>query len=73
MQDLDTFDRLVSQLSIEERQTLLAKLNDYALLSKEVLFNKEDIPASVAVLATGDEVYEPDGEVFPGGVRDSNR
>lgn len=27
----------------------------------------------VAVLATGDEVYEPDGEVFPGGVRDSNR
>ncbi|MCS6842006.1 MAG: molybdopterin molybdotransferase MoeA [Roseiflexus sp.] len=27
----------------------------------------------VAVLATGDEVYEPDGAVFPGGVRDSNR
>lgn len=27
----------------------------------------------VAVLATGDEVYEPDGKVFPGGVRDSNR
>jgi molybdopterin molybdotransferase len=27
----------------------------------------------VAVLATGDEVYEPDGTVFPGGVRDSNR
>lgn len=27
----------------------------------------------VAVLATGDEVYEPDGPVFPGGVRDSNR
>ena len=27
----------------------------------------------VAVLATGDEVYEPDSEVFPGGVRDSNR
>lgn len=27
----------------------------------------------VAVLATGDEVYEPDGQVFPGGVRDSNR
>ncbi|ABU56805.1 molybdopterin molybdotransferase MoeA [Roseiflexus castenholzii] len=27
----------------------------------------------VAVLSTGDEVYEPDGEVFPGGVRDSNR
>jgi molybdopterin molybdotransferase len=27
----------------------------------------------VAVLATGDEVYEPDGEPLPGGVRDSNR
>jgi molybdenum cofactor synthesis domain-containing protein len=27
----------------------------------------------VAVLATGDEVYEPDGEPIPGGVRDSNR
>jgi molybdopterin molybdotransferase len=27
----------------------------------------------VAVLATGDEVYEPDGELIPGGVRDSNR
>jgi molybdenum cofactor synthesis domain-containing protein len=27
----------------------------------------------VAVLATGDEVYEPDGEQLPGGVRDSNR
>lgn len=27
----------------------------------------------VAVLATGDEVYEPDGPVFAGGVRDSNR
>ncbi len=27
----------------------------------------------VAVLATGDEVYEPDGAIFPGGVRDSNR
>lgn len=27
----------------------------------------------VAVLATGDEVYEPDGPPIPGGVRDSNR
>ncbi|NJM06679.1 molybdopterin molybdotransferase MoeA [Candidatus Gracilibacteria bacterium] len=27
----------------------------------------------VAVLATGDEVFEPDGSPIPGGVRDSNR
>ena len=27
----------------------------------------------VAVLATGDEVFEPDGPIFAGGVRDSNR
>lgn len=27
----------------------------------------------VAVLATGDEVFEPDGPAIPGGVRDSNR
>jgi len=45
----DTFDRLASRLSMEERQALLAKLSSYAVLSKEVLFHEEEVPPKVDV------------------------
>ena len=49
MQSIDTFERLASQLSLEERQALLAKLTSYSVLSKEVLFHEEEIPPKVDV------------------------
>ncbi len=47
--EIDTFDRLASRLSMEERQALLAKLSSYAVLSKEVLFHEEEVPPKVDV------------------------
>lgn len=47
--EMDTFERLASRLSLEERQSLLAKLSSYALLSKEVLFHEEEVPPTVDV------------------------
>lgn len=49
MQSIDTFERLASQLSLEERQALLAKLTSYSVLSKEVLFHEEEITPRVDV------------------------
>lgn len=46
---IDTFERLASRLSMEERQALLAKLSSYAVLSKEVLFHEEEVPPKVDV------------------------
>jgi hypothetical protein len=46
---IDTFERLASRLSIEERQALLAKLSSYAVLSKEVLFREEEISPKIDV------------------------
>ncbi|MCA1949912.1 MAG: DUF5312 domain-containing protein, partial [Treponema sp.] len=46
---IDTFERLASRLSMEERQALLSKLSSYAVLSKEVLFHEEEVPPKVDV------------------------
>ncbi len=47
MAESETFRRLAAELSLEERRELLARLNSYAVLSKEVLFHEEDVPPTV--------------------------